>query len=181
MTKSGRTAGIPARALHMGRGTMWSWTLNAGPRRWRIELSRAYSRHGSTGSSPAAPRLRCQRLTPLGWRSCRGSARAVRWRITGPADRTRGRSSVAVLNWTIRPCTEQVRDATALIRSTATRLRSNEPLDPLGIARLKTLLRDASGPCYVPSRPDALTLALQEVSNALEVETRGGPPIRGFG
>lgn len=98
-------------------------------------------------------------------------------RLIERADDRRSRFS----NWTIRPCTAQVRDATALIRSTASRLRSDEPLDPQGIARLKTLLRDVNGPCYEPSRPDALTVALQEVSNALDVETGGGPPIRGLG
>jgi hypothetical protein len=76
-------------------------------------------------------------------------------------------------NWSVRPCTEQVRDATRLIRSTASRLRSDEPLDAVGIARLKTLLRDVSGPCYEPSRPDALTVALQDISNALNVDTSG--------
>jgi hypothetical protein len=80
--------------------------------------------------------------------------------------------------WTIQPCTEQVRAATPLILSTASRLRSDEPLSPLGIARLKTLLRDVSGPCYVRTRPDALTVALQDVSHALNIETGGGPPSR---
>jgi hypothetical protein len=81
-------------------------------------------------------------------------------------------------NWTIRPCTAQVRDATPLILSTASRLRSDEALAPQGIASLKALLRDVSGPCYEQSRPDALTVALQQVSNALDIETRGGLPAR---
>lgn len=81
-------------------------------------------------------------------------------------------------NWTTQPCTEQVRNATPLILTTASRLRSHEPLDAVGIARLKTLLRDVSGPCYVPSRPDALTIALQDISNALRVNTGGDPPPR---
>ncbi len=86
-------------------------------------------------------------------------------RLVERADDPRSR----FLSWTIRPCTEQVRDATPLILSTASRLRSDEPLAPLGIARLKTLLRDVSGPCYVRSRPDALTVALQDVSDALDI------------
>ena len=88
-------------------------------------------------------------------------------RLVQRADDRRSRFS----NWTVRPCTEQVRDATALILSTASRLRSDEPLAPLGIAGLGTLLRDVNGPCYVSSRPDALTVALQEISNALDIET----------
>jgi hypothetical protein len=76
-------------------------------------------------------------------------------------------------NWTIQPCTEQVHNAKSLILSTASRLRSGEPLDAVGIARLKTLLRDLSGPCYAPSRPDALTIALQDISDALGVDTGG--------
>jgi hypothetical protein len=95
-------------------------------------------------------------------------------RLIERADDRRSRFS----NWTIRPCAEQVRDATALIRSTASRLRSDEPLDPLGIARLKTLLRDVDGPCFVRSRPDALTVALQEVSNAFDLETGGAASAR---
>lgn len=81
-------------------------------------------------------------------------------------------------NWTVQPCTEQVRDATPLILSIAARLRSNEPLDALGSVRLKTLLRDVRGPCYARSRPDALTVALQDISNALDVDTGGGQPAR---
>ena len=82
-------------------------------------------------------------------------------------------------SWTIQPCTEQVRAAMPLILSTASRLRSDESLSPIGIARLKTLLRDASGPCYVRSRPDALTVALEDVSHALEIETGGRRPAAG--
>ena len=71
-----------------------------------------------------------------------------------------------------------MRDATPLILTTASRLRSDEPLDAVGIARLKTLLRDLAGPCYVRSQPDALTIALQDISNALRVDTGGDRPTR---
>ena len=56
-----------------------------------------------------------------------------------------------------------------MIRATAARLRSAEPLDARGIARLRTLLADTTGPCYVPSRADALTLALLDISKSLDV------------
>jgi hypothetical protein len=70
---------------------------------------------------------------------------------------------------TATPCREQVRQAEELIRSTAARLRSAEPLDARGIAGLRTLLSNFSGPCYVPGLPDALKVALQEVSNSLDL------------
>jgi hypothetical protein len=38
-------------------------------------------------------------------------------------------------------------DAMTLIRSTASRLRSGEPVAAQGIACLKALLRDPGGPC----------------------------------
>jgi len=53
-----------------------------------------------------------------------------------------------------------------LIRS---RLRSTEPLDAQPIAQLRTLLTDRGGPCYEPSEPDALKVALQEISASLDV------------
>jgi len=71
---------------------------------------------------------------------------------------------------TATPCREQVRQAGAMIRATAARLRSAEPVDARGVARLRTLLADTSGPCYVPSRPDALTVALRDILNSLDVE-----------
>ena len=96
-------------------------------------------------------------------------------RLTERADDRRSRSS----NWTTRPRTEQVRHTMPLILSIASRLRSEEPLAPMGIARLKTLLRDVNGPCYAPSRPGELTVALHELSDALDVATSGGRPARG--
>ena len=73
------------------------------------------------------------------------------------------------------PCHEQVRDAMPLILAIRSRLLSGEPLTAQGIARLKTLLGDRRGPCYVRSGPHSLTVALQEISELLQVEetTRG--------
>jgi hypothetical protein len=67
------------------------------------------------------------------------------------------------------PRREQVREATGVIRATANRLRSAEPLDARGIARLKTLLSDRTGPCYVPSHPDALKVAMRDIAKSLNV------------
>ena len=49
------------------------------------------------------------------------------------------------------PCPEQVRVAMPLIVSIRSRLLAGEPLATEGIARLKTLLRDRSGACYIAS------------------------------
>jgi len=68
------------------------------------------------------------------------------------------------------PCREQVWQAKAMICSTAARLRSAEPLDARGIARLSTLVYDTTGPCYVPSRTNALTVALRDIFKSLDVE-----------
>jgi AraC-like DNA-binding protein len=67
------------------------------------------------------------------------------------------------------PCRDQVRDAAPLITALAARLRSPEPVDACGMARLKTLLSDRSGPCYERSRDDALAAALREASELLKV------------
>ena len=71
---------------------------------------------------------------------------------------------------TATPGREQVWRAKAMIRATAARLRSAEPLDARGLARLRTLLADTSGPCYMPSPADALTVALRDISKSLDVE-----------
>jgi hypothetical protein len=48
-------------------------------------------------------------------------------------------------------------------------LRSADPIDAGGIARLRILLCDGNGPCYVKIRRNALTDALQEISQWLAV------------
>jgi hypothetical protein len=68
------------------------------------------------------------------------------------------------------PCREQVRQAKGLIRATAARLRSAEPIDARGVARLKTLVSEPTGPCYAPSRADALSVALQDIAKSLDVD-----------
>lgn len=65
---------------------------------------------------------------------------------------------------TIPPCREQIRQAEPMILTTAARLRSEEPLAPRTVAGLKLLTGDRSGPCYRPSRPNALALALGRIS-----------------
>ncbi len=74
------------------------------------------------------------------------------------------------LTWVVQPCPEQVLEAVPLIVSIRSRLRSTEPLNAAAVARLKKLLSDRAGPCYVRCEPNALTAALRYVSEALEAE-----------
>ena len=67
------------------------------------------------------------------------------------------------------PCREQVRNAMPLILTFRSRLLSGDPLEPEEIARLKVLLADHRGPCYVPSEPDALMAALQDIARSLDI------------
>jgi hypothetical protein len=69
----------------------------------------------------------------------------------------------------VPPCREQVHHARPLILALATRLRSAEPVNAHGVAALKEVLSDGFGPCYRPTRRDALTIALVEVLNSLNV------------
>jgi hypothetical protein len=70
----------------------------------------------------------------------------------------------------VAPCREQVCDAMPLILAIRSRLVSGEPLAAQGIARLKTLLSDRRGPCYVSTGAHSLTVALQEIAELLHAE-----------
>ena len=72
------------------------------------------------------------------------------------------------LQITAVPCRGQVRQATDMMRAIAARLRSADPLDPRGIARLRTLLCDQAGPFRTPGPAGGLTVALRDVSELLE-------------
>ena len=69
----------------------------------------------------------------------------------------------------VYPCREQVIDALPALLTIAGRLRSADPIDARGVARLNILLSDGSGPCYVRIRRNALTDALREISQWLAV------------
>jgi hypothetical protein len=73
------------------------------------------------------------------------------------------------LQVTAAPCRDQVRQATDKMRTIAARLRSADPLDPRGIACLRTLLSDPAGPFRTPGPAGALTFALRDVSELLEL------------
>jgi hypothetical protein len=69
----------------------------------------------------------------------------------------------------VTPCREQVRDALPEILSIAARLRSTSPVDARGIAALRRLLSDGGGPCYTRVHPGALTVALEDAAQWLDV------------
>jgi hypothetical protein len=69
----------------------------------------------------------------------------------------------------VPPCRPQVREARPLMLAMAHRLRAREPVNARGVARLNHTLTDGAGPCYVPSRPDALRLELKVVDKLLDV------------
>jgi hypothetical protein len=69
----------------------------------------------------------------------------------------------------IPPCRPQVREARPLMLAMPHRLRAREPVNARGVARLNDILTDGAGPCYVPSRPDALRLELEIVDKLLDV------------
>ena len=113
------------------------------------------------------------------WRSAQHASRALQLtnarrrrtlgasleRLTERAERPLAPLSSAA----IPPCREQVRDALPEIMAMSAILRSAEPIDARGVAKLRALLSDGSGPCYKRSCPSALTDALQEVSRWLGV------------
>lgn len=94
--------------------------------------------------------------------------RAVAHTLDRLVDRT-AKPRRALPHLVIGPCREQVQNAMPLIGSIRSRLCSTDPLDARAIAELKTLLRDRDGPCYVPTGPDALKVALERISESLDV------------
>lgn len=140
------------------------------PRRvaWILARLRAprLERQLAAGSLPWASELHAARAVQLtGERHRRGLARSLESLVEQAEDPTpRFMSAV------IPPCRAQVREALPLILEVASRLRSGEPVDARGVAQLRALLADGGGPCYTASRPDALSIALRSVSEALDVQ-----------
>jgi hypothetical protein len=115
------------------------------------------------------------------WRSPEHAARALqltgdrsrgalaRWleRLVEHAERPPARLSISAV---VSPCREQVHEALPVILATASRLRSRAPVDARGVARLRALLSDGAGPCYSRADPVALTVALETISQWLDVQ-----------
>jgi hypothetical protein len=115
------------------------------------------------------------------WRSPAHAARALqltgdrsrgalaRWleRLVEHAERPPARFTISAV---VPPCREQVHAALPVILATASRLRSRAPVDARGVARLRALLSDGAGPCYSRADPVALTVALETISQWLDVQ-----------
>ena len=98
-------------------------------------------------------------------RTRRGLARALE-RLIEHSERPSAPFRGAV----VQPCREQVREAIPMILELSARLRSGIPVDARGMARLRELLSDGSGPCYARVSPDALRAELQAVADVLDVQ-----------
>jgi hypothetical protein len=96
-----------------------------------------------------------------------GGRRKLARRLDALVERAENPRSASLIS-PVSPCREQVRDAMPLILEIRSRLLSEDPMAPRGIACLKKLLSDRCGPCYVLSAAATLTLALQEVMGLLE-------------
>ena len=117
---------------------------------------------GTASWSTVAHAARAVQLT--GERSRRSLARSLELLVERSERPEPPRMSPAV-----PPCREQVRHALPQITRISSRLRSAEPIDARGAARLRELLVDGGGPCYVRRHPAALAEALQEVTRWLAV------------
>jgi hypothetical protein len=69
----------------------------------------------------------------------------------------------------IPPCRAAVSAQIPQIRALASRLRSREPVRAEGMARLRLLLCDGTGPVYARKRSAALPAALEVIVQSLEV------------
>ena len=119
----------------------------------------------ASGIAPwRSPPHAARALALTGDRNRRGLARSLE-RLVEQAQHPRSQYRGAV----IYPCREQVLEALPELLTIASRLRSADPIDARGIARLNILLSDGSGPCYVRIRRNALNDALQEISQWLTV------------
>ena len=137
---------------------------------WRARLSAhlhasALDRELAAGIAPwRSPRHAARALQLTRERNRRGLARTLE-RLVEQAEVPTTPLRGAV----IPPCREQVMEARPLLLAIAGRLRSAGPIDARGIARLRRLLSDGNGPCYVKIRANVLTNALQEISQWLAV------------
>jgi hypothetical protein len=139
----------------------WRWIALLEARLRASSLDRELASGIAPWRSPVHA-ARALRLT--GDRSRRGIARSLEHLVEQAQDPPSLDRSAA-----IAPCREQVMDALPVLLSITGRLRSGNPIDARGIARLNRLLSDGNGPCYVRIERNALTDALQEISKWLAV------------
>jgi hypothetical protein len=121
----------------------------------------------AAGSVPwRSPAHAARALQLTGDRSRGALARSLE-RLVEHAERPPARLTISAV---IPPCREQVHAARPVILATACRLRSRAPVDARGVARLRALLCDGAGPCYSRGDPGALAVALETVSQWLDVQ-----------
>jgi len=151
--RSARRAGRPPRAAARAAARLWARRLDgqlaAGAASWRSP------RHAARALQLTAPRSR------------RALAAALE-ELLEEAELPR-----AAARWAaIEPCREQVRAARAPILAIAVRLRDGAPVRANGVARLRLLLSDGLGPCFVAGEPGELVRALDAVARRLDIGER---------
>jgi len=143
------------------------------------------ARHNSPWRDRLAAHARCRQLDrdlAAGIATRRSPTHAARaLQLTSPRNRRRLARSlqrllqdandprIYFMSAVVPPSRSQVREARSLIVEIVSRLRSGDPVDAPGVARLATLLRDGAGPCYSRSRAGALATALQNVTSSLDI------------
>ena len=140
--------------------------------RWIVRpLARARApwldRQLAAGSVPwRSPAHAARALQLTGDRSRGALARSLE-RLVEHAERPPARFTISAV---VPPCREQVHAALPVILATASRLRSCAPVDARGVARLRALLSNGAGRCYSRGDPVALTVALETISQWLDVQ-----------
>jgi hypothetical protein len=69
-------------------------------------------------------------------------------------------------------------DAILLFQDLADHLDNGDPVDATGVARVRILLRDGTGPLYDPYDPDSLNASLQAAMEALDPRVRSPDATR---
>lgn len=123
------------------------------------QLDRALAR-GAPPDSTAVLSLRAHRL--IGPGSRRAVARELR-ALPRQAAQPKSR-----LDPGVPICRRQVLQAAEILAELADRLANWEPVDALGVAQLRVLLRDGCSPLFDPNPAHRLERALRAASDALE-------------
>lgn len=124
---------------------------------WQLDHALA---RGASPDSSVALSLHAHRL--LGPAARRALARALR---DLPQDAAQPRSR---LNSAVPICWRQVLEAGATLNRLADRLDGREPVEALGVATLRVLLRDGCSPLFDPRRAQELELTLHRALDALQ-------------
>ena len=166
LSRSERVASPPF-SLRVGAG-WWQRVRVALIVWWRAARLDRQLAAGASPRASAVLALRAQRIT--GRRSrirlADGLARAIR----DAQGKTPGFSAA------VRPHRREVLAARTVLATLDRRLRAPEPVTARGVALLRALLTDGTGPLYRPGEPGALGSQLRAAAAALEPPARGGRP-----